>query len=81
MWHLNTIGIGVTLKESRLFKCQSCHRAYRNKRSLSRHIQKECGVPPTLQCSFCSYVGRYNHCITLHMRKKHARELSLSNYC
>ncbi|CAK9816099.1 Zinc finger protein 2 [Anthophora plagiata] len=55
------------------FPCLKCGRSYRNKGSLKRHIQDECGKPPQYICSICEkgFKQKANfqrHNLTIHGR-------------
>lgn len=47
------IGI-VKLQNGRWLCPKNCGRSYKEKFSLNRHFQKECGVEPQHQCLLCS---------------------------
>ena len=56
------------------YKCPSlgCERAYKNKKSLIRHMQYECQVPPKFKCQFCSH-RTWIHCNMLkHIKRCHS---------
>ncbi|KAL2714705.1 zinc finger protein 425-like [Vespula squamosa] len=36
------------------FPCHQCHRSYRNKGSLKRHLEDECGKEPKYICAICN---------------------------
>ncbi|KAL2738493.1 zinc finger protein 425-like [Vespula maculifrons] len=35
------------------FPCHQCHRSYKNKGSLKRHLEDECGKEPKYICTIC----------------------------
>lgn len=53
------------------YPCDKCHRSYKNKRHLYRHVQVECGKEPTFQCPYCPYRGKYRDHLNKHMAALH----------
>ncbi|GJQ68613.1 hypothetical protein Trydic_g17162 [Trypoxylus dichotomus] len=42
------------------YHCPNCNKAYKHKRSQQRHVQYECGKPPSFACTVpgCTYRGK-----------------------
>lgn len=59
------------LNEQKRFACDKCHRSYKNKRHLYRHVQVECGKEPKFQCPYCPYKGKYRDHLNKHMAALH----------
>lgn len=52
-------------------QCGMCGKNYKQPKTLVRHIRHECGLLPTISCSFCSFVTKYSFSLDSHLKKKH----------
>ncbi|RZF39474.1 hypothetical protein LSTR_LSTR000995 [Laodelphax striatellus] len=53
------------------FGCAQCGKTYKNKCTLVRHLN-ECGLEPTLACSYCSYRCHRKFNLTTHINLMHS---------
>lgn len=53
------------------FHCPACHKEYRWRRNLNRHMLKECGQDPSFNCPYCSYVSKYKSDLRRHCNRRH----------
>lgn len=58
--------------ESRFLCPQNCGRSYKNKSSINRHLQFECGVERKFECHVCfkrftHKIHLANHLVTVHV--------------
>ncbi|XP_060535605.1 zinc finger protein 2-like [Cylas formicarius] len=57
--------------------CNKCGKAYKAKRSLSRHLKYECSKVPSFQCPVC-FTKSYQKChIKMHMYIKHPDQCNM----
>lgn len=55
------------------FACGKCHKSYKNKRHLYRHVKEECvDVAPRFQCDICFTLFRRKYHLIRHMENKHS---------
>lgn len=53
------------------FECSVCHKTYKNKGSLQRHIKFECLRRPQQLCPYCPHLTNYRHDLKKHIQQKH----------
>ncbi|XP_026689272.1 longitudinals lacking protein, isoforms N/O/W/X/Y-like [Diaphorina citri] len=58
--------------QNSLFACDVCHKSYKNRKTLVRHKDYECGKEPHLQCSYCTYRTKHNCSLKTHMAIRHS---------
>lgn len=54
------------------YKCERCHRNYKTKKHLSRHIHVECNKEPKFNCCYCSFKTKYKATLQNHVNRKHS---------
>jgi hypothetical protein len=54
-----------------MFSCKQCHRSYKLRKTLNRHMLKECGKEKLLSCSLCTYRAHRNDRLMSHVRIVH----------
>lgn len=58
-------------KQDKQFTCFKCGRRFTHKRSLTRHVNFECGLAPRFKCPYCSYCTKRNRSVHGHVRRIH----------
>ncbi|KAG8259306.1 hypothetical protein J6590_014775 [Homalodisca vitripennis] len=53
------------------FPCYQCHKAYRHKTSLTKHLKYECGKEAQFRCEFCPYRAKQKANMNVHVMIKH----------
>lgn len=53
------------------YECMKCHKNYKHKHILKRHLKFECGIEPQFQCSLCGHKSKRKYEMTVHIRTKH----------
>ncbi|CAH1964263.1 unnamed protein product [Acanthoscelides obtectus] len=51
--------------------CPQCHKQYKVKSSLARHLKLECGKEASFKCPFCPYASKQKYPLTSHINFKH----------
>lgn len=54
------------------YPCRVCHKVYKAKRSLWRHVKFECQKAPSFTCPMCPYMGKQKSTVVNHMLNKHS---------
>jgi hypothetical protein len=58
-----------------MFSCKQCQRSYKLRKTLNRHMLKECGKEKLLSCSLCTYRAHRNDRLMSHVRIVHPESL------
>lgn len=53
------------------YSCKRCGKLYRNKTSLSRHVNQECGKIAKHPCHICNKLFKRKDHLTQHIRETH----------
>ncbi|XP_014474778.1 PREDICTED: zinc finger protein Xfin-like, partial [Dinoponera quadriceps] len=68
---------GILLQPFEIFdlcyRCPSCHRSFKRKNSLSRHLLYACGQNPRFECPYCSHRCKLRSDVYRHVRANHKR--------
>lgn len=56
-------------------ECPDCHRTYKTKAKLSRHIKFECNKEPSFLCMFCPYKAKRKDNLKTHIVLKHSQHI------
>lgn len=72
----------VCLFSGRYMCPNGCGRSYKEKHNLSRHLRKECGVPPQYKCQQCSKAFKHKAHLTRHLLScSNIPPIFKCNYC
>lgn len=58
-----------------LNECPDCHRTYKTKAKLNRHIKFECNKEPSFLCMFCPYKAKRKDNLQTHIVLKHSQHI------
>ena len=64
-------GVASSVKQ---FTCPDCHKSYKYKSNLARHVRYECGVDPQFVCKFCSKAYTQKSNLKSHLLYAHGWE-------
>lgn len=68
---LHASPVNVKQSDGQTLSCPRCHRQYKLKKTLNRHIYHECGKDKTFKCSICYYTTFRNDRLLAHVRHVH----------
>lgn len=64
-------GFSTSQAEANQFSCETCHRRYKRKEHLMRHIRYECNKQPQFKCPFCEHRSKQQSNVKVHIATKH----------
>ena len=59
--------------------CLKCEKPYSDWRSLRKHMNYFCQIPPLYPCPFCSHRARLNTLLKYHIIKEHSSFVATDN--
>lgn len=61
----------LNIHQVQIHPCMKCHRKYKNRKHLIRHLRDECGVDPKFLCPHCPYRCKHKQALKSHIRYRH----------
>lgn len=61
---------------SERYHCPNCHRSYKHRITLNRHLREECGKSYAYTCPFCSFKAKRKDKIVSHLKMVHNSEIN-----
>lgn len=81
IWNMCVIYMLILFSFSDLFEpkvCPKCHKIFKNKTTLSKHLRLQCGTEAKYTCSYCGKKFKRNDNMKRHIQHVHTRRYSLS---
>ena len=63
--------IGPKVQPPKEFKCLKCSCSYKAESSLKAHLRQDCGVGPSLKCSWCDFKTKRKTNLKRHLANVH----------